>query len=112
MDASKLNKAKEIFQLVVDLPVEERESGLAAQCGDDADLRTFVEQLLRSDAEGMGEFMREPVFTPPPDSIVQPEGLLPKHIGRYEIIRVIGEGGMGRAYLVWRNTCICAGSTR
>jgi len=98
MDAARINRAKEIFQFVVDLPEEERDSSLVARCGDDADLRAFVEQLLRSDAEGMGDFMREPVFTPPPDMVAQPEGLLPKHIGRYEIVRVIGEGGMGIVY--------------
>ena len=36
----------DIFELVCDLPLEERPAVLEAECGDDADLRSKVERML------------------------------------------------------------------
>ena len=67
MNAAKIKKAKEIFQLAVDLPADELEQLVKNRCAGDADLQAFVEQLLSHDAGGMGEFMCRPVFTPTPE---------------------------------------------
>ncbi|MCH8838978.1 MAG: ABC transporter permease, partial [Candidatus Marinimicrobia bacterium] len=91
MNAAKIKKANEIFQLVVELPVEELESFLTTHCAGDTDLRAFVEQLLSHDAAGMGEFMCRPVFMPTPEETQDPEQYVPKRVGRYAIIRKIGE---------------------
>ena len=66
MDQATLKKAEEIFQVVVDLPAEQRAPVLADRCAGQANLREFVERLLANHEAGMGTFMRAPVFTPPP----------------------------------------------
>lgn len=98
MDEARVKKAEEIFQLVVELAAEDRESFLTKQCGPDVELRVFVDELLMHDATGMGGFLRKPVFTPAHGEMADTEGGIPKRIGHYEIVRVLGEGGMGVVY--------------
>jgi len=98
MDAEKIKRAGEIFQVAVELPEAQRAAALDQQCGDDAELRAFVEQLLAHDATGMGGFLGTPVFTPTPGASERTEPIVPARVGHYEIVRVIGEGGMGVVY--------------
>ncbi len=72
MNAAKIKKANELFQLAVELSVQELASFLTTNCAGDADLQAFVEQLLSHDAGGMAEFMCRPVFSPTPDQAQVP----------------------------------------
>ena len=98
MDATQIKRAKEVFQLVVDLPDEQRESLLTKHCAGDAHLRAFVQELLSHDAAGMGEFMCKPVVASSLGDSAGATESLPDRIGRYEVVRLIGEGGMGTVY--------------
>lgn len=98
MDAAKIKRAEEIFQVAVDLPTDQRGPVIGEYCAGDAELRTFVEQLLAHHETGMGEFLRQPAFTPVFDQAADIEPGHPTRIGHYEIVRVIGEGGMGVVY--------------
>ena len=70
---------------------------LAAACAEDAALRQEVEDLLSS---YQSEFMEEPLAA----NHETPEDLaLGSLLGRYEIIRMIGLGGMGKVYLARDN---------
>ncbi len=98
MDALKIKKAEELFRSAVGLTTEKRVSFLTEQCGDDVALRTFVEELLAHDATGMGDFLCKPAFTAGQDGTAGADGEMPEHIGHYEIVGVLGTGGMGVVY--------------
>jgi len=78
---------------------EERAAYLDEACGNDADLRSKVEALLNAHNEA-GDFLEVPAVGPNAtlDGPAQIEGPGTR-IGRYELLDLIGEGGMGLVYL-------------
>ncbi len=92
--------AERIFHKAIDIPdPNERAAYLDRICKDDDGLRSAVEALLHAD-QAVGDFLESPALgadatlAPPSPS----EGPGTK-IGNYELIEVIGEGGMGLVYL-------------
>jgi len=84
-----LNKASE----------EERAAYLDSVCGDDHVLRARIESLLKAHEEA-GDFLEVPAFDPNAtldnSAVIEGPGT---RIGRYELLELIGEGGMGLVYL-------------
>ncbi len=71
---------------------EDRDAFLAAECGDDNDLRTQVEALLDSHEHGnISGFLQQAVSLPGDAS----PGTL---IGRYRLLKEIGAGAFGRVF--------------
>ena len=60
MNGEQLAKAQSIFEELADLPACRRDPILDEHCGDDQELRVFVERLLASHDQGLGNFLQSP----------------------------------------------------
>jgi tetratricopeptide (TPR) repeat protein/predicted Ser/Thr protein kinase len=94
-----------LFDQAADLTPHEQRALLDAACPDDPNLRAELEKLLADDARvraGGTNFLMSPVLRSLPATLSSPEPAsapaAPPRIGRYHIIRILGEGGMGTVY--------------
>ena len=95
MTAENFNKAGEIFQNAIEIEnPTNRADYLENACKDDEELRAEVEVLLTAH-EQAGDFLEAP--KPESNVIHSIEGSGTKS-GRYELLELIGEGGMGIVY--------------
>src|SRR5687767_10795282 len=89
---------KEIFHAAVALAPDERSAYLDRACDGDAALRRAVESLVKSHEET--GFVDQPAYQAAAEMLMQDRKLNTGHtVGRYRIVSLIGEGGMGQVYL-------------
>jgi serine/threonine protein kinase/tetratricopeptide (TPR) repeat protein len=87
-----------IFYAALELD-DGRDAFLDEACAGDSDLRKEVESLLHSSGQTMG-FLHEQVLQMAQP--IPPEELSGKRIGAYQLLCLLGEGGMGKVYLAAR----------
>src|ERR1051325_6171919 len=98
-DPQRWQRVKEIFDGALERHGAEREAFLDRACDGDIDVREEVESLLRS-YEVAGSFMEAPAVAQAADDLATEQKLTPgQRIKHYQIVNLIGEGGMGEVYL-------------
>ena len=88
-DAREWARIKELFDAALERPEPERSVFLDDECRDDLALRAEIERLLLAHKHSGNFIERPPEFGEP---------ITGKAIGRYEVGRLIGAGGMGEVY--------------
>ncbi len=99
MNQANWQKIEELFNAAFDLSTEKRAEFLDSVCKDD-ELRSEVESLLKN-AEKEDSFLGKPNLSLGLAILGEEQKhlLIGETIGRYQIISLLGEGGMGEVYL-------------
>ena len=102
MNDEHFSRLEQLFQAARLLPLGDRAAFLDAVSHDDPEFRQELESLLEADAEATEEAFLEPagikwddLFTDNSES----HSLVGRQIGPYQVLRVLGKGGMGEVFL-------------
>jgi serine/threonine protein kinase/Tol biopolymer transport system component len=99
-DPQRWQQIKQIFEGALELHGAEREAYLNSACEGQTEVREEVDSLLRS-YEVAGSFMEAPAVAHTADTFAEPDQKLTpgQRVKHYQIVNLIGEGGMGEVYL-------------
>lgn len=98
MNAELERQVEGLFHELADLPPVDRERALKERAAVVPELRQRIERLLILHDSSCDPGLRTPAFGLPLDRTSLGTPPLPKRIGRYEIVRLVGEGGMSTVY--------------
>ncbi|HEY1637313.1 MAG TPA: serine/threonine-protein kinase [Rhizomicrobium sp.] len=93
-------RIEELFHAASELAVEDRSGFLDHICKDDPGLRHEIESLLEA-ADRTCAFLTEPIRETARQIAAAPL-CLGRRIGSYQVLQLLGEGGMGEVYLAAR----------
>src|SRR4030095_2577285 len=100
IDPDRYRRIDEIFQAALELEPHQRASYISVACSGDAALLKEVEDLLVSDGQ-QWELIGTPAFemVAPLLAKDQPQLKAGDSIGHYQVVSLLGVGGMGQVYL-------------
>jgi serine/threonine protein kinase/tetratricopeptide (TPR) repeat protein len=101
MTLSRWQTVSHIFEAALDVPANERDNFVREACAGDAELESEVHHLIVADGKA-GSFLEHPALSTLPALTQLPAPAL-LHAGtvvagRFQIVRFIGQGGMGQVY--------------
>jgi non-specific serine/threonine protein kinase/serine/threonine-protein kinase len=93
---------RRLFEMVRELPVDQRQHALNNETQHDVELRNEVERLLRAEADA-GDFLAQPLvpalFGRLPEVDDDPVLAEGDRLGAYRVVRRFGQGGVSAVYL-------------
>ncbi|HXO24332.1 MAG TPA: protein kinase, partial [Streptosporangiaceae bacterium] len=95
--SERLRRVRELFDAVMDRPPEERTAFLASAAAWDIPTRREVQELVAA-ADQTGAMFAAALGSGTRHAEARADGLVGKRLGPYEVVRVIGMGGMGAVY--------------
>jgi serine/threonine protein kinase len=98
MTSEKWEQAKQLYEAALKVGRDERPRFLAENCGGDEELRREVGSLLACSDEAEG-FLDKPAIGEMAEVIVTGRSLTGQKILQYNIVEMLGAGGMGEVYL-------------
>jgi serine/threonine protein kinase/tetratricopeptide (TPR) repeat protein len=87
-----------LFEQMIDTGTSERSARLASACGDDLELRSSVESLLKSDARREDALLH--AIGNAAESLLEDhrDRLIGTRVGPYRVVSILGHGGMSTVY--------------